>query len=344
MRISPLRNPLRWPRRLALTGIVLLGLVTIVGSGGGSDGPQCSFFSDVCNPIVEPPGALPIAQVFPRRATVRVGGAVELQVQVVGIVRPTYQWRRSFDGGRSFVDIGGATGTSYTLANVQLQDDGAQFLVSVQGSASAVAAPARVAVSSMPGVVFQQGDFPLADWAVTSVADPALNGPTHTEAQATLGGNPGGFRSLVHVMSPGPSALRVLHALPLASYDPALQGAIYVIDYTEDCIRPTSNPSSLVLDSGLLLEQAGRRYTTAATSYCASAQWFTMAPSTSLAAADFVLLDGPACGVGESCPDFAFTAAPLRFGFVRHSALAAGQSAVSIEHGIDNWKATVWRR
>jgi hypothetical protein len=63
----------------------------------------------------------------------------------------------------------------------------------------------------------------------------------------------------------------------------------------------------------------------------------------SLAAQDFVLLDGPACGAGDSCPDFSASAAPLRFGFVRNSQALAGVAG-TIAHGIDNWKVTVWRR
>ena len=58
---------------------------------------------------------------------------------------------------------------------------------------------------------------------------------------------------------------------------------------------------------------------------------------------DFVQLNGPACGSGPSCPDFSASGAPLRFGFERRVGLPASVPAGTIEHGMDNWKISVWR-
>jgi hypothetical protein len=63
----------------------------------------------------------------------------------------------------------------------------------------------------------------------------------------------------------------------------------------------------------------------------------------SLQAGDFTQVDGPACGSGPPCPDFSAAGAPLRFGFERRVGLPAGLAAGSIEHGIDNWRFSVWR-
>ena len=64
---------------------------------------------------------------------------------------------------------------------------------------------------------------------------------------------------------------------------------------------------------------------------------------------DFVLLDGPPCAAGQPCPDFSAWGVPIRIGAMIEAeidrALPAGSAAVTrFAHGLDNWKATVWRR
>jgi hypothetical protein len=326
--------------------IAVAGIVTLVASGGSAEAPQCSFFSNVCNPTFGPGTFPPLAaaSVFPQRLTLQVGGTATLAVGTSGIDSPTYQWRRSSDGGRSYVDIAGATGSTYTLAGVQLTDDATVFRVDVQGSGGATAfAVSQLAVSSMPGVVLQDGEFQLADWLVTESASPSQNGPVHTEERAASGGHPDAFRRMQHTMPAGPSALSVFHASQSATYDPTSLGAIYVIDYAEDCIMTSNSTSTYLVDSNLLMEQAGRRYAAVGPPYCQSPGWIALPPRLSFGAKDFVLIDGPACSAGESCPDFSGSAKPLRFGFVRHSQATAGVAG-AIVHGIDNWKVTVWRR
>jgi hypothetical protein len=82
-----------------------------------------------------------------------------------GVSDPAYQWKRSSDGGKTYTDITGATASSYTLAGAQLPDDGALFRLTVHGStgeqATAIAAGLRV--SSMPPVLFQDGEFRRVD-------------------------------------------------------------------------------------------------------------------------------------------------------------------------------------
>ncbi len=342
---NDLHSSLGWRRGLALLCITMAGLVSLVASGGSAEAPECSFFSNVCNPTGGS-GSIPLpptAVVFPQRLTVQVGGSAVFSVETTGLASPNYQWRRSSDGGRTYTDIAGATGPSYTLAGAQVADDATVFRVGVQGSGGESAfALSQLAVSSMPGVVMQDAEFLLTDWRVTEIASPAQNGPLHTEERATSGGHPDAFRRLQHTMPPGLSSLRVFHASQSASYDPAVQGAVHVIDYTEDCIIASNSTSTALIDSNLLIEQAGRRYVATGLTYCQSPSWVTLPPRSSFGASDFVLIDGPPCGVGESCPDFAASASALRFGFVRHSqATGAGGTIV---HGIDNWKVTVWRR
>jgi hypothetical protein len=95
-----------------------------------------------------------------------------------------------------------------------------------------------------------------------------------------------------------------------------------------------------------MIEQAGRKYVASSLRpweryriYCGENTWRQMRRS-SLGSRDFALAAGPECNVGQSCPDFSAAGQPMRFGYERW--LSGG--AVSMTHGIDNWKVTVWKR
>ena len=344
MRTENLASRRVW-RAVAVAVVSALGLLGIVGSGS-VDAPECSFFSNTCNPSGLPIDPLPMALVVPARQTVQAGGTAIFSAQT-NVGAASYQWQRSSNAGQTFVDIAGATAAAYSLSNVQLSDDALVLRVRVQGgagAASSAVATGRLAVSSLPGVVFQDADFQAAAWTVTAVADPPQGGPTHSEERLAAGGNPGAYRSMVHAMTVGPSALRVFHTSLSASYDPPSQGAIHVIDYREECFRHSTSTSASSVEATLLLEQGARRYVTPTHVVCSAAVWVSGGGFLSLGAADFVQIDGPACQTGASCPDFAASAAPLRFGFTRRVTLSAGQPAGTVVHGLDNWRLTVWRR
>ena len=340
--------PRPWLRRTALVAVTVLGLVAIVGSGGGGDAANCSFFSDVCNPVVGgPTPATPAASISPIKLTVQAGASAVFTAQASGIDQPRFQWRRSADGGVTFIDIPGATAATYTLANVQFADDDATFRVDLRSSGGntvlASSNASTLLVSSMPAVAFSDGEFDPADWSSSAIADPAQNGPTHSEDRGATGGLPGAFRHMVHTMTAGPSSLRVFNTKASAVYDPQALGAIHAIDYAEDCDRLSATSSAFVVTSYPTIEQTGRRYVSRLGRGCLSLWVNNFSQVPSLEAGDFVQVDGPACGNGESCPDFSARGAPLRFGFERRVVLQAGASPGSIEHGIDNWNVNVWR-
>jgi hypothetical protein len=337
-----------WLRRIALAAVAALGLAAIVGSGGGGgDAPECSFFSNACNPGFTPAPATPAASIYPFKLTVRAGTSAVFTAQTSGIDRPSFQWQRSADGGANFVDVAGATAATYTLAQAQFADDGAIFRVDVRGGGGntvlASSNAGTLLVSSLPAVVFSDGEFDPADWSASAIANPALTGPTHSEDRSATGGLPGAFRHMVHTMTAGPSSLRVFNTKASAIYDPQALGAIHAIDYAEDCDRLSATSSSFGVLSYPTIEQAGRHYVSGRGRGCLSL-WvnnFNQLPS--LEATDFVQVDGPACDPGAPCPDFSARGAPLRFGFERRVSLQAGVPAGSIEHGIDNWRVGVWR-
>jgi hypothetical protein len=326
-----------------LLSIVALGLVSIVGSGGGG----LAFMPSDCPAgwnCSGPPPALAVT-VQPPYATALVGRAVTYTAAPSNVTgTASYQWSRSSDGGSNFVDIVGATGSSYTLAAANLGDEAAIFGVTVRDNTGARAfATGRLAVSPTPGLVFRDSEFNAADWLVSPFGDRNAAAPVCSQDSPATGGNPGAFRRMVVQIAPQSSAGRVFYTSLVAGYDPRTQGAIRLIDYAEDGISLQPNDLSST-DSAMLLEQAGRRYVANLRndwpSFIASS-WGSNQSRASLRAADFNLFDGPACRTGEACPDFSDQGGAMRFGYWR---ISFGPPNEVVAHGIDNWQVTVWRQ
>lgn len=329
-----------WLRGLALAGVSALGLLTLVGSGGGSLGfPPCP--PDLCGPAPPPTAGVIVT---PGRLTVLVGTPVTFTAQPVNTTAAvTYQWRRSSGVGTPLVDIPGATGSTYTLPGANLDDDGVLFRVMMTPSDGGLPVydSGRLAVSAVPGVVFADGEFATSGWETLPVDVAGAVRPDHLEEQVPSGGNPGAYRSMVFRLGQGTGSGAVAYLLRSAAYDPSVQGPVYVIDYAEDC--SALNPSELLSTiSQLLVQQGARTYVSSVdTLHCVVSAWEPVANRASLSVGEFALLDGPACAAGESCPDFSANALPLRFGYRRVSFASSG---VEVAHGIDNWRVTVWPR
>ena len=325
-------------RMLALVATCAAGLLTIVGCGGGDVHGTITV-----QPSVDPPPT-PTVRVIPGRLTVQGGTPATFTATVSNATgEVTYRWSRSLDDGRSFDVIPGATQSSYTIASATLADDALYAVrVGISGAAYDGWPIARLAVSPLPGISFRDPDFELADWMVSSLAGVQPSALVLTVERVSEGGHPGSYLNMVFVLPLQPSDLQypsVAFAKTSALYDPRTQGAAYVIDYSEDCLMPrhdfyTSNSTSL------LLEQAGRAYEGGRTT-CQSGAWEAAARA-ALRAEDFKLVEGPACGDGESCPDFSSSGPPMRFGFRRYT--DPSPIGTPITHAIDNWSVTVWRR
>ena len=151
-------------RYLLNTVIAALGVVAIVGSGGGGGEIESMWV-----PHIDPP---PYVTMSPSRLTVEQGGTAVFTASAGRTLSPpTYQWRR--DGAT----IAGATGATYTLVGANLGDDGAQFSVEVTASNGTATSTGLLQVSRLPGVVYEDSDFPLSNWTVAATADPAQTGP-----------------------------------------------------------------------------------------------------------------------------------------------------------------------
>ncbi|MEP6501803.1 MAG: hypothetical protein ABJD97_00605 [Betaproteobacteria bacterium] len=334
-----LRERFFWTRALALVAVTSAGFLTIVGSGGGGGSvgfPPCP--PSVCVPA-PPPAAS--AVITPAYVTAQVGTSPSWSVtssNITGAV--TYLWRRSSDGGATYAVIAGATASSYTLAGVNLADDGALIEADVVHSGEVVSAVSRLLVSATPGIVFEDTEFAAADWVVTPLLDATHTVFAPVTEQVASGGNPGAYRKMTFTIEPLELDERAIFVSQAFTYDPAAQGAIRVIDYAEDC-RALQDSSVESTQSSLVIEQAGRHYGADQYGLCVQTSWAPVANRASLVAADFHRFDGPACGTGESCPDFSAAGAPMRFGYFR---IVFGTQGNVIAHGIDNWKVTVWRQ
>lgn len=325
----------RW---LAALAVVAAGLLSIVGSGGGLVGfPPCE--PPVCGPPSPP---LPTATITPAYLTVQVGAPASWTVSVTNLSGTlSYRWLRRDAGAATYVEIAGATAASYGLTAANLADDGASFLVSVSdGSGFAAQAVARLVVSATPGLVFADGEFQPQDWTVAAVEPAApASAPQLLVERIETGGNPGAWRRATLTPGSGSGSAVVFFLSAASVYDPAVSGAVKVIDHAQACgLLPPSEFRSAEIS--LAIEQAGRRYVANTGSDCDLAPWDGRAGRASLAATDFRLFDGPACGSGESCPDFSGGGAPIRFGYFD---LVYSSPGVPVVHGVDNWRVTVWR-
>jgi glucose/arabinose dehydrogenase len=103
----------------------------------------------------------------PQNQTVSVGGTATFTVGASGSPPLAYQWQR---GG---VDLPGATASSYSLSNVQTQDNGAQFRCRVSNAFGSV--------TSNPATLTVNNNQP----PVATISSPA-NG-THYNAGTTIG-------------------------------------------------------------------------------------------------------------------------------------------------------------
>lgn len=303
--------------------VVVAGLLSIIGSGGG-------FFPDTgiggcC--------LTPSVDVLPSSRIVAVGERVTFEARAIFATAPVrYRWHRNG------VEIAGASAPTYTLPGANLADDGAQFSVLVDAANGSASASATLLVSPGPPLVFQDADFAVDAWTVSVVTEPATSGPTLAVAQAASGGDPGAYRALRYDMTAGASGLRAYHLAASATHDPATQGAIYGIDFSASCIKTGGGQ----VDVALLVEQGGRRF--GSTSWGCSIAWMKVFDQGALRALNFRQLDGPPCGNNPDCLDFGPRGAPLRLGLFTSAAQPAGAPAVTMTQGVDNWRVAVWRR
>lgn len=192
-------------------------------------------------------------------------------------------------------------------------------------------------------VVFSDGDFAENEWQAVVTAMP-IDGPEQASFQA-FDGNPGATRFMRHEMGQGPASLEVFHQKLSAVYDPATQGAIAAIDYSEDhrLFAEFVHPEGRV-GASIAMRQGDRVFTKIRSPLpmIGENQWRSLT-LTGLDQIDFEQLSGPPCGETEQCPDFSASGQPITFGYWRFTAIGEVASVTLFDHGIDNWRVTVHR-
>ncbi len=196
-------------------------------------------------------------------------------------------------------------------------------------------------------VVISDTTFNPADWFVQESSE---FGASQTNMQALTGGNPGAFRSMQHILPTPPSPLdlgliEVLHIYisEEASYDPATQGAIERIDYSEDTALLSLPYAQAFVRSFLAVVQDGNAYRSASPLFVIGTTSWTNGSIIGLTANDFVALDG-----SNSKPDFSESGQSIMVGFWRNHSRVGDipvpyNQNLIIEHGIDNFSVTIHR-
>lgn len=295
-----------------------------------------TFVSLPAKLTVTPP-AIPAIVTQPLDLTVAPGQNASFTVVAAG-ADLRYQWQRSNDGGITFNDIAGAAAADFTLVGAQLADDQAQFRVRVVNANGEITSRnARLNVSASAPFVLSDGTFADAEWT-TSIYQNG-NGGTLSAVQSATGGNPGAYRAVTLLVNPGPPGARSnifsFHWHTPSRYDPAANGAIATIDYSEDALGPG-------VAAAMVLRQGANVYFASPTYQAPSGTgWATLAKQ-GLVAADFVLL-APDLTQSPQRPDFSAAGSPIEFGFLRALTSGIGCCGAGGPLGVDNWTVVVHR-
>jgi alpha-tubulin suppressor-like RCC1 family protein len=98
---------------------------------------------------VNPTPAYPVYVSHPASQSVAVGATATFSVSVTGTPAPSLQWQVSTDGGATWTDIPGATGSSYTTPATSSGDNGKLYqVVATNASGTAYSASATLTVSA----------------------------------------------------------------------------------------------------------------------------------------------------------------------------------------------------
>ncbi len=188
---------------------------------------------------------------------------------------------------------------------------------------------ARRGSAQAADITLSDTEFPAGNWTAHVASS---GGASQTAQQNPTGGNPGGWRLMIHTIFPN-SWIYVWHIYtgPGGTYDPS-QGAITSLDFTLD--QKTSSGNGV--GGAFAVTQNGRYYTARYLTFNNTA-WETV-QATCLTAANFEASDGGPAG----SPDFSAAGGPIQFGFARANPVPTVVGGI-FDHGIDNWSVTIHR-
>lgn len=194
---------------------------------------------------------------------------------------------------------------------------------------------AAVTTSAGASVVILDQTFNSADWTVSVVG--GAGGATQGATQVATGGNPGSYRQMSHDL-PAASNIIVWHTYNAVGYDPATQGAITSIDYSEDRIELSPPFAGAAIGGAFILQQGGGTWVANNNLVFSNLSWAPVS-LTGLVASNFIASIG-----ATGSPDFSTSGAPITFGIQRSNTnsnpLESGV-AVTTTNGLDNWQVTI---
>jgi hypothetical protein len=194
----------------------------------------------------------------------------------------------------------------------------------------AMLGPVKPAVAS---VGFFDGVFPDIQWQLNAYYTLG-NGGTTSALQVLTGGNPAEYRQITDTVNDAGnypnSAIAGFHQYMPGSYDPASQGAIYAIDYSEDSID-LSNNGGQGQGAAVAIEQAGIVYV--GPIFITPERTWTHHSYPGLGQNSFV--NWP----DTQHPDFSTSGATIYVGFWRQNSTYSG--GYTVVGGIDNWSFVI---
>jgi len=209
---------------------------------------------------------------------------------------------------------------------------------------SAALIAAAFATQAASAVSFFDGVFNDPDWTLSNFVNATGVGSSSAAFQMPVGGNPNEYRIVRHnlvVTAPGNGQYTGVHLKNTAIYNPATQGAITSIDYSEDSINFLANVPGNGQGSGLAIYQAGKFYVQRTPilvmPYAGYSNW-TANTALGLVATDLHEIDITGFINPFSNPDFSAAGAPMQFGFWRGN---SGNGSYNTECGIDNWHVNI---
>jgi len=181
---------------------------------------------------------------------------------------------------------------------------------------------------SRADATFSDHEFAVADWL--SSMPVATLGATQSTSRVTVGGNPDAYRYTVHVL-PGNASITVAHVYQPGSYDPAVDGPIFTVDYDEDRFFDQPPFPGSFIEARPLLQQGGVLYYGPDITFSNTA-WGTELRN-NLVALDFT-------SATNTHPDFGPGGGIIHFGYAR-SSFNPNTLQANFRNAIDNWSVTV---
>jgi hypothetical protein len=209
-------------------------------------------------------------------------------------------------------------------------------MISVRDVAVAAVAAAMVlglcsSAALADPVIFSATDFGDVYWDIPVVITSGAGG-TASGWHVETGGHTGAYRQCqITFNEGGPASVWAFHRCIQFSYEPATQGAISSVDYSEWVISMGSPAGQ---DTGPALRQNGTVYAVSSL-FAGDADW-THKWIDGLQASDFTAVGG------SGHPDFSASGEIFDVGFISlHSTPTLQHGAFSNDIGIDNWTFTV---